>query len=62
MKNDDINLLDAILKATDEVQNLYNKLSNETQDFLLKEFEGETLLKLYDFERNIAETIQELDV
>lgn len=44
----------------ENLQSAYSGLSEETQTFLLENFEGETQLNLRRLEDNVAETIREL--
>ncbi len=55
----DLNLLEKILKKTEELELLYDGLSENTQDFLLNEYNGETKIHLYNFDRNITDAIRE---
>jgi len=56
----DLRRLKSIQVMTANLQSAYSGLSEETQTFLLEEFEGETQLNLCRFEDNVAETIREL--
>ena len=56
----DLRRLVSIQTNASNLMSACSGLSTETRDFLRTEFNGETEIKLRDFERNITEVIEEL--
>ena len=59
--NKDILLLKEIEEDIGELIKKYNSLQPETMDFLLNEFTGESEFHMFQIERNIRDTIKEIE-
>lgn len=50
--------LKALLTMQDKMYDYYQTLQPETQQHLEQDYHGETLQKLFEFQRNITDTIK----
>ena len=54
----DLVKLKSLLNKVEILESAFDGLDEETQTFLREEFHGETKLHLYEFDRNITDTIR----
>lgn len=57
----DLHVLKAINMKCEQIQQLEKTLNKGTQDFLLNEFNNSTSMHLINYQRNIDETIKEIE-
>jgi hypothetical protein len=55
----DLPKLKSLLNQVEKLELQYDSLTEETKTFLQDEFHGQTKIHLYNFDRNITDTIKE---